>query len=216
MNLHFTPEVLAVVIGSIPVGIGGTFAVRKLSHTEHPPMAAMIAAILAIGAWALAAMPDFFLVALACALGWTLLVLAMVDAFALRLPDVLTLPLLAVGLAVSWWLPDRDVLGHAVAALLAVVIFYAIATAYQRARGQEGLGLGDVKLAGAAGAWLGWQALPFVVLLACAIGFLWVGIAMIRRGRSALNERIPFGVALCFAIWIVWLYGPPDLSGVLL
>ncbi len=215
MILRFTPEVLFVVLGSVPVGIGGTFAVRKLSRTEHPRMVGMIAATLAIGTWAFTAMPDVFLLALACALGWTLLVLAMVDAFAFRLPDVLTLPLIAAGLAVSWWLPERDILGHVVATLLALTIFYAIAAAYQRTRGREGLGLGDVKLAGAAGAWLGWQALPYVVLLACAIGFLWVGIAMIRRGRSALNERIPFGVALCFAIWIVWLYGPPDLSGVL-
>jgi leader peptidase (prepilin peptidase)/N-methyltransferase len=155
------------------------------------------------------------LLAISCTLGWTLLVLAAIDVLALRLPDVLTLPLIVAGLGVSWWLPEQDVLGHAVAALLGIAIFYGIAAAYRRARGQEGLGLGDAKLAGAAGAWLGWQALPFVVLLACSVGFLWVGIAMIQRGKNALSERIPFGVALCFAIWIAWLYGSPDFSGVL-
>ena len=64
-----------------------------------------------------------------------------------------------------------------------------------------------------AGAWLGWQALPYVILLACAVGMTWVGVAALRRGKEALAERIPFGVALCLAIWIIWLYGPPDIFG---
>ncbi|HVU19804.1 MAG TPA: A24 family peptidase [Rhizomicrobium sp.] len=177
---------------------------------------ASVAACALIGAWTTTLIYDDALIALSCALGWFLLVLAIVDALAFRLPDVLTLPLIAGGLAASQWLPGHDLIGHVIACLLGVAIFYGIAVAYRRARGQDGLGMGDAKLAGAAGAWLGWQAMPYVVLLACAVGFLWVGIAMIRRGKAALAERIPFGVALCFAIWMIWLYGPPDVSGLLL
>jgi leader peptidase (prepilin peptidase)/N-methyltransferase len=103
--------------------------------------------------------------------------------------------------------------GHVIGVLIALLLFYAVAVVYQRVRHQEGLGLGDVKLAGAAGAWLGWQALPYVVLLACALGLVWVGVAIMRRGREAVQERIPFGIALCFAIWVIWLYGPPELFG---
>ncbi|MEI9932274.1 MAG: A24 family peptidase [Rhizomicrobium sp.] len=165
----------AIFLGSIPAGVAAAFISRELSETDRLPIVSMTGASAAIGIWATLLVHSAPLLAVSCALGWTLLVLAAVDVLAFRLPDVLTLPLMAAGLGVSWWLPERDILGHAVAALLGVAIFYAIAAAYRRARGQEGLGLGDMKLAGAAGAWLGWQALPFVVLLACAVGFLWVG-----------------------------------------
>ena len=53
--------------------------------------------------------------------------------------------------------------------------------------------------------------LAFVVLIACAVGLVWVGVATMRRGRAALEERIPFGVALSFAVWVIWLYGLPEV-----
>lgn len=200
---------LIVAGGAVPAGIAAAFAARRLSHSPLPPLALMIAACELLGLWAACTMPSAPLLAMTCALGWTLLVLATVDALALRLPDVLTLPLIAGGLAVSWWLPEHDLLGHAIGAAAGLAAFYSIAVLYRAARGVDGLGLGDAKLAGAAGAWLGWQALAFVVLIACAVGLVWVGIATMRRGRAALEERIPFGIALSFAIWIIWLYGLP-------
>jgi leader peptidase (prepilin peptidase)/N-methyltransferase len=153
------------------------------------------------------------LLAISCALGWALLVLGAIDALAFRLPDILTLPLIPAGLAVAQYLPDHDVLGHCIAALIAIGAFYAVAAGYQSVRKREGLGMGDMKLAGVAGAWLGWQALPYVLLLACAAGLVWIGIAAMRRGTAALQERIPFGVPLCLAIWIIWLYGLPETFG---
>lgn len=208
------PILAATLLGSVPAGVAAAFASRKFADTEHVSIPAMIVASAAIGVWAALLLSNLALLAISCALGWTLLILATVDMLAFRLPDILTLPLLVAGLGLSWLLPEHDVIGHVIAAILGIAIFYGIAVAYRRTRGQDGLGMGDVKLAGAAGAWLGWQALPFVVLLACAVGFLWVGIAMMKRGKAALEERIPFGVALCFAIWITWLYGAPDFSGV--
>jgi leader peptidase (prepilin peptidase)/N-methyltransferase len=62
----------------------------------------------------------------------------------------------------------------------------------------------------AAGAWLGWQALPLVVLIACAAAFVWIGLAVMLRGRAALHDEIAFGVPLCVAFWLVWLYGVPN------
>lgn len=184
-----------------------------LAGTKGPPVVATIGASAALGVWAALVVTPMPVLALTCMLGWALLVLSLVDALVFRLPDALTLPLIAVGLAATAVLPNQDLAGHAIAALVALALFYAVAAAYRRARGRDGLGLGDVKLAGAAGAWLGWRALPFVVLLACGIGLVWVGIATIRRGRAGLGERIPFGVALSFAIWVIWLYGPPDMYG---
>jgi leader peptidase (prepilin peptidase)/N-methyltransferase len=209
MASFFTLPVLIVACGALPAGIAAAFAARRLSATAQPPLALMIAACELFGLWAAVAMPSGALLAITCALGWTLLVLATVDALAFRLPDILTLPLIAAGLAVSWWLPEHDLIGHVIGAAAGLAAFYAISILYRAARGVDGLGFGDAKLAGAAGAWLGWQAFAFVVLVACAVGLVWVGVATMRRGRAALEERIPFGVALSFAIWVIWLYGLP-------
>jgi len=209
-------SIIAVLLGSLPTGYAAALAARRLADNAGSLALAMIAACAVLGSWAAWIMPSLSLLAISCALGWVLLVLATIDALAFRLPDILTLPLIAAGLAVAWWLPDHDLVGHIVAALIAVLLFYAVAAVYRGVRHQDGLGLGDVKLAGAAGAWLGWQALPYVVLLASALGLVWAGVAAIRRGRGALRERIPFGIALCFAIWVIWLYGPPEFFGPLL
>ncbi|HEY1962978.1 MAG TPA: prepilin peptidase [Rhizomicrobium sp.] len=143
-------------------------------------------------------------------LGWTLLALSIVDLLAFRLPDVLTLPLTGLGLLLSLSLPDSHPLAHLIGAASGFFALYSVALLYRSVRRREGLGLGDAKLAAAAGAWLGWQALPFAVLIACAAGFILVGVAAILRGRKAFQEEIAFGVPLCLAIWLVWLYGVPD------
>jgi leader peptidase (prepilin peptidase)/N-methyltransferase len=176
-------------------------------------MAITVAISALLATWASFVVPLGVLFAITCALGWTLMVLSAVDAMVFRLPDLLTLPLLIAGLVVARCLPGGDVIGHLIAGLIGLGLLYGVSFAYRRIRGREGLGLGDVKLAGAAGTWLGWQALPSVILLASCAGLVWVGIGVARRGSAALQERIPFGVALSFAIWIVWLYGPLELFG---
>jgi leader peptidase (prepilin peptidase)/N-methyltransferase len=97
---------------------------------------------------------------------------------------------------------------HAAAAAAAYAVLFAIAWLYRRLRAKEGMGLGDAKLAAAAGAWLGFAPLPSVLFLASMAGIVWVLVAGAARGKDALSQRIPFGVPLSFAIWIVWLYGP--------
>lgn len=154
-------------------------------------------------------MPANFLLAATLLLGWTLLVLATVDVLVFRLPDIFTLPLIAAGLLLSFQLPDHDPPAHVIGATAGFLVLYGIALAYRRARGREGLGLGDAKLAAAAGAWLGWQALPSVVLIACAVAFVWIGVALLFRGREVLSRELAFGAPLCFAFWLVWLHGPP-------
>ncbi|HWA88821.1 MAG TPA: A24 family peptidase [Rhizomicrobium sp.] len=207
----FSLPVLIVAAGAVPAGFAAAWAARRLAEDIRPRNLPMIAASLILGLWATQVMPPGPLLAITCALGWALLVLGIVDVLAFRLPDILTLPLIATGVAVSLLLPDRDVIGHTIGAFAGLAFFYAIAEGYRLLRGREGLGVGDVKLAGAAGAWLGWEALPFVVLVACAMGLVWAGVAAVRRGREAIEERIPFGIALALAIWAIWLYGLPEV-----
>lgn len=141
-----------------------------------------------------------------CALGLVLLTLAATDLLYFRLPDFLTLPLIAAGLlansAISW---DRlvDCVLGSLAGFVFVLILRAV---YFRLRGREGIGLGDAKLLAAAGAWVTWAGLPSVLLIASLSG---LGFALISRWRSlSFSDWIPFGAFLCAGTWLVWLYGP--------
>jgi leader peptidase (prepilin peptidase) / N-methyltransferase len=138
---------------------------------------------------------------LGAGLGWTLMALALIDWRHLWLPDVLTLPLILAGLAAIAWLAPSLLSDHIIAAVAGWLVFAAIAWAYRRLRGREGLGGGDAKLLAAGGAWLGTAALPSVVLIASLATLLWVVIT--RQFDPA--GRLPFGSFLAGAIWLLWL-----------
>jgi leader peptidase (prepilin peptidase) / N-methyltransferase len=166
-------------------------------------------AVAAAFAWTAARGPGAWPLFIASlALAWTLVCLAAVDLAVYRLPDVLTLSLLAVGLAAACLLPGRPLADHVIGAVGGWGALAALSWAFRRWRGVEGMGPGDAKLFGAAGAWLGWAALPSVMLLACVAAFLLVGVRVLRRGGAAARERIAFGAPLCLAILAVWLEGP--------
>jgi len=168
-------------------------------------------AALAAAAWAATRVEGWVLWA-SCALGWTLLVLAAIDFRTYRLPDGLTLPLAAAGLGVAAYL-DRSVpLDHLIGAAASALTFAVIAVLYRRLRGREGLGLGDAKLMGAAGAWVSWTGLPGVVLWACASAFALLLARSLRGEAITLTTRFPFGPHLCAGIWLVWLYGPIEFG----
>lgn len=140
-----------------------------------------------------------------CALGWALLALAWLDWEEFWLPDALTLPLLLAGLAAAWALEPWALADRALGAIAGYAAFRAIALGYRTLRGREGLGEGDAKLLAAGGAWLGWQALPQVTLLAALLG---IGAALAARARGAALSgatRLPFGPMLAAAIWLEWL-----------
>ena len=138
----------------------------------------------------------------AAALAAVLAALALYDLRQGRLPDWLTLPLAAAGLLLAW--RSVALADAALGAALGYGAFEGLALGYRRLRGREGLGGGDAKLALAAGAWVGWQGLPSVVLLAAA-GALTIALARRRLGAA---ESVPFGAYLAPAILLVWLAGP--------
>lgn len=161
----------------------------------------------AVALWAWLALPADRLW-LGCALGWALLALAVIDFRDYLLPDRFTLPLVALGLAAAA-LDGSAVLGiRALAAAAGFAVFRLVAVAYRRSRGRDGLGEGDAKLLAAAGAWVSWQGLPYVVLIGCAATLaLALGRGLWRGGLRA-EDRLPFGPGLCLGLWIVWLYLP--------
>ena len=178
-------------------------------------------AALAVALWAVFALPGNLAWA-GAGLGWALLALAVIDARHFLLPDVLTLPLIPAGLAATWLLNPAQLPAHLLGAALGFAVFAAIAWAYRRLRGREGLGRGDAKLLAAAGAWVGWAGLPGVVVLA-AVGALLTLLcarffAQRRRfvtgvpdpacPKLSATTAVPFGPFLALGFWITWLYGP--------
>lgn len=162
----------------------------------------------AIGLWAALSQPTLAAAALTALLGWQLLLIAVVDAEHFWLPDRLTLPLLAGGLAAAAVL-DRPLLADAViGAAAGFAGLWLLAVAYRRLRGREGLGGGDPFLLAAGGAWVGWQGLPSVLLWAAASGLSLVAARALTGRAVSGADRIPFGVFLAAGVWLTWLYGP--------
>ena len=180
---------------------------------------------LAVALWA-ATMVSGWLLWASCLLGWTLLALAVIDIRALLLPDALTLPLIPAGLAVAYAIDPAEMLDHAAGAAAGYGGFVLIELAYARLRGRAGLGRGDAKLLGAAGAWVSWSGLPFVVLLAALAALAANAVARVagRPGAAATPvavtpvavtpvafSPVAFGPWLALGTWLVWLYGAPAL-----
>ena len=141
--------------------------------------------------------------ALAFLLMAVLLALSAIDLREMLLPDILVAPLLPAGLIFQAFYGD-GVLSGLMGAAAAFAVMWAIGAGYVLARKTEGLGGGDIKLAGALGAWLGILKIPFFLLCAFTSGVLVMGVVMMisRRGGQA---PLPFGpfLAASAALFVV-------------
>lgn len=134
-----------------------------------------------------------------------------IDARTTLLPDQLTLPLLWFGLLLNLFGVFTDLESAVIGAIAGYLTLWLVYHAFRLLTGKEGMGYGDFKLLAAIGAWLGWQVLPLVLLLASLVGAI-VGIALILlRGRDR-NVPIPFGPYLAAAGWIALIWGDALLA----
>lgn len=139
-------------------------------------------------------------------LTWGLIALAVIDFDTQLLPDDITLPLLWVGLLLSLapvFADSTDAILGAVAGFAGLWLVFQL---FRLGTGKEGMGRGDFKLLALLGAWLGWQALPQIVLLSAVPGALF-GIALIASGRREAQQPIPYGPFLAIAGWVSLLWG---------
>lgn len=134
-----------------------------------------------------------------------LIALAAIDLETFRLPNVMTISGTCVGLVCSVAAPPglRDaVLG----AVCGAGLLLAIRWAWLKMTGTDAMGLGDVKMLGMIGAFLGWQQVWLVLLLSTIAGAA-VGVAMIARGSGTGRTRLPFGVFLALGAGIASVVG---------
>lgn len=170
------------------------------------PLAVELTA-LGVGAAALAADGVSPAAWIDAALGWALLLTAWIDAETYLLPDMVTLPLILAGLAVTFWQTPPALTDHAAAAAIGYAAFRLLNISYRALRGRDGMGTGDAKLLAAAGAWLGLAALPWLIFIAAILGIAAHAILGFVRNAPRLSQPIPFGPALAAAFFGLRLVG---------
>ena len=139
-------------------------------------------------------------------LTWALIALTMIDVDHQLLPDDITLPLMWLGLLFNLSAPTSAWPDAVIGAMAGYLILWSIYWLFKLLTGKEGMGYGDFKLLAALGAWLGWQALPMIILLSSLVGAV-CGIALMVIKRRGKEIPIPFGPYLAMAGWIALLWG---------
>jgi len=170
------------------------------------PVAALAVVCVAASLWAAPGLPGW----LGAGLALIVLAIAVIDARLFVIPDELTIAGLVLALVNAavispfdrWEAVGVALLRGAVLALL----FLALRTGYRRLRGREGIGLGDVKLAGVAGAWLSLIAIPIAVEIAALAAIAVFCVRHYAAGKPLDTAlKFPFGLFFAPAIWIGWL-----------
>lgn len=168
------------------------------------PLVELLTALLSLVVAATLA-PGWGLLA-ALLLTWVLVALTFIDLDKMLLPDQLTLPLLWGGLLFNLAGGFAPLADAVIGAMAGYLVLWSLYWAFKLLTGKEGMGYGDFKLLAALGAWLGWQALPIVLLLSSLVGaFIGIGLILLRNHHQ--NKPIPFGPYLAIAGWIALLWG---------
>ena len=171
---------------------------------RYPAVELLTAVASMIVAWQLG--PTAYALAV-IGLTWMLIAASGIDFDHQLLPDSMTLPglwagLLLAVLTISTVTATEAIIGAAAGYLSLWLVYHA----FRILTGKHGMGHGDFKLLGLFGAWLGWQALPLIVLLSSAVGAA-VGIVLILTGKLERGKPMPFGPYIAAAGWIAILWG---------
>ncbi|HWX11702.1 MAG TPA: A24 family peptidase [Trinickia sp.] len=137
-----------------------------------------------------------------------LLAMSAIDIETRLLPDSLTLPLLWAGLIVNFGDTFTGLRAAVAGAIVGYTFLWCVYWVFRFVRGIEGMGYGDFKLLAALGAWLGWAALPQVVLIAAVTGAV-IGLAATWLGRMRFEEPLPFGPFLALGGAATLFFGTP-------
>ncbi len=142
---------------------------------------------------------------------WALIALTFIDADTQFLPDSITLPLIWLGLIVNLDGTFTDIRSAVIGAIAGYMVLWFVYWAFKLVTKKEGMGYGDFKLLAAIGAWLGWQALPLVILLSSVVGAT-IGIILILLSKMGRSIPMPFGPYLAMAGLIALLWGKPIME----
>lgn len=137
---------------------------------------------------------------------WSLICLTFIDYDHQYLPDQITLPFLWLGLLLNMNDMYTDLQSALLGAVAGYLTLWIVFQVFKLITKKEGMGFGDFKLLAMLGAWMGWQALPAIVLMSSVVGSI-AGIGLIIFKQHDKGKPIPFGPYLAVAGWIVFLWG---------
>jgi leader peptidase (prepilin peptidase)/N-methyltransferase len=139
-------------------------------------------------------------------LTWALISLTLIDLDHMLLPDQIVMPLLWLGLLVNINNTFAPLTDAVIGAVVGYMSLFSVFWLFKLATGKEGMGYGDFKLFALFGAWIGWQLLPILILMASVVGAI-IGIALMVFKNHQREQAIPFGPYLAVAGWITLLWG---------
>lgn len=139
-------------------------------------------------------------------LSWSLIAASGIDIGHKLLPDSITLPLLWLGILLSFFNIFIDLQSSVIGAMAGYMCLWSVYIVFKVITGKEGMGHGDFKLLAMLGAWMGWKLL-FVIILTSSLVGATIGITMILLKKTSRGTQIPFGPYLAAAGWISLLYG---------
>ena len=170
---------------------------------RYPLIEILSAGLVAVVAWKFGVSLQ---AGMAMLLTWGLICLSFIDYDHQYLPDNITLPFLWLGLFLNLKGLFVDLGSAVIGAMAGYLILWLVYQLFKKFTGKEGMGYGDFKLLAMLGAWLGWQALPAVILLSTLVGSI-IGIFLILFKQHDRSHPIPFGPYLAVAGWIALLWG---------
>jgi len=190
----------------------------RRATAQAPTRLAVVAAVACGAAFSLVLAPDLHGLLGAVLAGLAVLIAA-IDARYFIIPDELTVTTLVLGLAAAvarepaGW--PEPMLAAASRGLALALMFWVFRASYGWLRGREGIGLGDVKLAGVAGVWLAWPTIPVAIEIAAVAALVTVLIRRSTVGQEIqATTRLPFGLFLAPSIWLGWLVENASLSSI--
>ena len=140
-----------------------------------------------------------------------LIVLLAIDWEELRLPNVLTLPGIALGLVFAAFGVRIELVDGIIGALAGAGSLLLVALYFQWRRGREMMGMGDVKLMAMIGLFLGWRHTILVIIFGSVVGIVYF-VIFAARGPEGTKTRLPFGSFLCLAALLDLLWGGPIMA----
>lgn len=147
------------------------------------------------------------LLAFAC----SLVAISFIDLQHQVIPDVISIPGIILGFIGSLFILPVGWVDSLIGILAGGGSFYLIALFFEKIKGREGMGGGDIKLIAMIGAWMGWRGLPFIILISSLTGLVLGGGSLLLSHRG-FQARIPFGPFLALGALIFLFFGSEIVS----
>jgi leader peptidase (prepilin peptidase)/N-methyltransferase len=141
----------------------------------------------------------------------SLVLMSFIDLRHQIIPDAVSLPGILAGFIISLIFVHITWYDSLIGIIAGGGVLYLVAFLFEVITGKEGMGGGDIKLLAMIGAWMGWRALPLIILLSSLTG-IFIGGGSLLMSRQGLGTRIPFGPFLALGTLLYLFFGNELIS----